>query len=92
MLDNWTKLSKLQELEDCGLLIQLSCMKESSITMVNQMVLVDSLVNPLLFKVCGKQVRFMELLRWFKITSPKDQSKRKVEIAKFKRPTQLKQT
>ena len=90
MLDNWTKLLKLQELEESTLLIHLSCMKESSMEMANQMVSEDTLVNPLLFKVCGKVVRFMELLKWFKITSLKDQPKKKVVFAKSNQATLLK--
>ena len=35
--------------------------------MDNLMVLEDTLVNQLLFKVSGKVVKFMELLLWFKI-------------------------
>jgi hypothetical protein len=41
-------------------------MKESSIMMANQMVLEDSSVNQLSFKVSGKVDKFMELPLWFK--------------------------
>lgn len=67
-------------------------MKVSSQTMANQMVLEDSLVKTLSFKVSGKVERFMELLLWFKIISPELQIKKKKMFASLHQATQLKNT
>jgi len=60
--------------------------------MVNQMVSEDLLVNQHLFKVSGKEVRFMELPPWFKIISPKVLNKKKQVFARFHQATQLNMT